>query len=379
MIKIQQLRFDQMEKLENCTTKDIKDNQLKTNTVIEPIFPKTRYQGSKAKILEWIWENIEDIHFNSVLDVFGGTGCVSYMFKQKGKQVIYNDILKFNSIIGKALIENTTETLDENDVQNILNKHIGIEYPTFIQDNFSDIFYLDEENQWLDIVVTNIRNIKNEYKKSIAWFALFQACIIKRPYNLFHRKNLYVRTNEVKRSFGNKKTWDTSFEQHFRSFVKEANDAIFNSGNDCISLNYDALEVPINEYNIDLVYIDSPYISGKGIGTDYIDFYHFLEGMVNYDTWSDMIITKLKHKPLIGRGESSWTKKNEIHNAFDKLFDKYKNSTIVVSYRADGIPTIDEIINIMKNYKDNVECVSSKEYKYALAVKNSKEVLIIGR
>ena len=188
-----------------------------------------------------------------------------------------------------------------------------------------------------------------------------------------------MRTNEVQRNFGNKTTWETSFEQHFRNFVEEANNAIFNNGSNCISLNYDALEFPINEYDIDLIYIDTPYITSKGTGTDYIDFYHFLEGMVNYDRWSEMIINNLNHKPIEGRGTNSWTKKNEIHNAFDKLFDKYKNSTIVVSYRADGIPTIDEIINIMKNYKDNVECVSSKEYKYALSAKESKEVLIIGR
>lgn len=377
MIKIQQLRFDQIEELSN--TKIGKEHINENKICIEQNFPQTRYQGSKSKILDWLWENIEDIHFNTVLDVFGGTGCVSYMFKQKGKNVIYNDLLKFNSIIGKALIENTTETLNKDDILNILTKHSNIEYPTFIQDNFKDIFYLHEENEWLDVVVTNIKNIENEYKQSIAWFALFQACIIKRPYNLFHRKNLYVRTNEVERSFGNKKTWDTSFEQHFRNFVKEANNAVFNNHKKCISINYDALELPEDEYDIDLVYIDSPYISGKGIGTDYVDFYHFLEGIVNYDIWNEMLISRLKHKPIIGRGTSVWAKKNEIYDAFDKLFRKYKDSIIVVSYRADGIPSIDELIEIMKKYKDNVECVSSKEYKYALAVQKSKEVLIIGR
>ena len=42
--------------------------------------------------------------------------------------------------------------------------------------------------------------MKNEKKQALAYFALFQSCIIKRPYNLFHRKNLYVRTKEMKRS-----------------------------------------------------------------------------------------------------------------------------------------------------------------------------------
>ena len=124
--------------------------------------------------------------------------------KQNGKQVIYNDILKFNHAIGKALIENNHTILNDDDIEFILTKR-NIVYPTFIEDNFNGIFYLDEENKWLDMVIKNIKDISNEYKQSIALFALFQSCIIKRPYNLFHRSNLHIRTQDVERSFGNKK------------------------------------------------------------------------------------------------------------------------------------------------------------------------------
>ncbi|MHC9388266.1 DNA adenine methylase [Clostridioides difficile] len=372
MIEIEQLRFSQIEKLETNTTKE-------NNSYEVYKFPQTRYQGSKLKILNWIWESVENIDFNTVLDVFGGTGCVSYMFKQKGKKVIYNDLLKFNHVIGKALIENADEKLSDEEIDNILKINIDIEYPTFIQDNFQGIFYLDEENKWLDMIVTNIRHIENEYKQSIAWFALFQACIIKRPYNLFHRKNLNLRTEEVTRSFGNKTTWDTPFEKHFLNFIEEANNAVFSNKVECKSLNYDALKLPIDKYDVDLVYIDSPYISKKGLGTDYIDFYHFLEGMLNYDEWNTMIVNKLKHKPIVGRNSSVWINKKEIYLAFEQLFNKYKKSTIIVSYREDGIPSIDELVSIMKNYKKDVKCVSSKEYKYALSAESSKEVIIIGR
>jgi len=56
--------------------------------------PTTRYQGSKGKLVDWIWENIKDLDFSTVLDAFGGTGVVGYYLKQKGKQVFYNDYLK---------------------------------------------------------------------------------------------------------------------------------------------------------------------------------------------------------------------------------------------------------------------------------------------
>ena len=70
------------------------------------VFPPTRYQGSKHKIIDWIEYCTKNLEFETVLDAFGGTGSVSYLFKKQGKQISYNDYLHFNTIIGQALIEN---------------------------------------------------------------------------------------------------------------------------------------------------------------------------------------------------------------------------------------------------------------------------------
>src|SRR3989338_3527123 len=337
------------------------------------ILPSTRYQGSKFKILNWIDYYTKDLNFNSVLDAFGGTGCVAYMYKKKGKQVFYNDSLKFNYYIGLAIIENPGITLDNKDVGFILEKQTKIKYPSFIYDTFHDIYFTDEENKWLDIVITNIRKITNKYKQALAYYALFQSCIIKRPYNLFHRKNLYIRTAEVERSFGNKKTWDTSFEDHFLRFVEEANNAVFDNQKKNRVFHADIFDLDI--LKTDLVYIDTPYISTKGVGVNYFDFYHFLEGIVFYDEWSNLIDKTSKHK-RIKNGKNEWCNKGEIHNAFEKLFAKFKDSILVVSYRDDGTPTITELVKMLGKYKKSIE-VKKLDYKYVLSNGNSKEVLII--
>ena len=176
------------------------------------VFPSTRYQGSKNKVLDWIDFYTKDLQFETVLDAFGGTGSVGYLFKKQGKQVFSNDYLKFNSLVGTALIENNNTFLEQDDLDFILNKQAAVDYQSVIYDTFHDIYFTDEENEWLDQIIVNIQNLENRYKQALAYFALFQACIIKRPYNLFHRKNLYIRTAEVERTFGNKKTWETSFE-----------------------------------------------------------------------------------------------------------------------------------------------------------------------
>ena len=225
------------------------------------------------------------------------------------------------------------------------------------------------------MVATNISLLNDPYKKALAYFALFQSCIIKRPYNLFHRKNLYIRFSDVERNFGNKTTWDTPFEVHFRQFVHEANQAVFSNGRQNKALNLDVFDI---EGNFDLVYIDTPYISQKGVGVDYLGFYHFLEGLVNYSKWSEMIDYGTKHRTL-KRTDSVWTDKNRISVAFDKLFNKFKDSILVVSYRSDGIPSINELAALLKKYKPEVEELKRKDYKYVLSTNQSEEVLLIGK
>lgn len=336
-------------------------------------FPTTRYQGSKQKFVDWIWECVKDIPFHSALDAFGGTGSVSFRLKEEGKKVTYNDILPFNHIIGKALIENRNTYLDDFEVDVLLKKDEGITYPDFIERTFKDIYFTDEENRWLDIVSTNIRRMDDCYKQSIAYFALFQSCIIKRPYNLFHRKNLYVRLQEVERSFGNKKTWDTPFEVHFRKFVEEANNSIFDNGEICRSINQNVFDV---ETNYDFVYIDTPYLNEKGIGVDYADFYHFLNGLVDYDNWDDRIDYKSKHFRLF-RQPNVWNDSETIHQAFEKLFAQFRHSTMAISYRSNGIPTIDELVGILGRLGKKVRIHQSNNMKYVLSTKESHEVLIV--
>jgi len=338
-------------------------------------FPNTRYQGSKKKIINWIWSCIKDLEFETVLDAFGGTGVVSYKFKQEGKQVTYNDLLKFNYFFGKGLIENSNIKIDIDEIDWLLERHNNFRYPSFVYDNFKDIYFTDDENSWIDVIITNINNLKDPYKLSLAFFALSQTCIVKRPFNLFHRKNLYIRFAEIERSFGNKTSWDKPPEIWFRKFIEEANQAVFDNGKKNIAANFNALVIP---GKFDLVYIDTPYINKKGTGTNYLDFYHFLEGLTMYDQWGKHIDYNSKHNRL-KRGADNWYNKNKILEEFNKLFSKYQDSILVISYRSDGIPSVSDLHNLMSKYKDHVSLMQYGDYKYVLSKNNkSKEILLIG-
>lgn len=85
-----------------------------------------------------------------------------------------------------------------------------------------------------------------------------------------------------------------------------------------------------------------------------------------------------KHKRLKGNG-SVWIDKKQIYTAFDKLFEKFKDSILVVSYRADGIPSLEELKDLLKKYKPDVEELKRKNYKYVLSNNHTEEVLLIGK
>src|SRR5574340_1062914 len=130
-------------------------NALFPNLTAE--FPSTRYQGSKAKLTRWIGEQVARLDYDACLDAFGGTGAVAYHLKEMGKQVTYNDLLRFNYHIGQALIENDRINLSQEEIDWLLHKHPEIAYPRLVQDNFSDIYFTDPENAWIDQTITNIR------------------------------------------------------------------------------------------------------------------------------------------------------------------------------------------------------------------------------
>ena len=50
--------------------------------------PKTRYYGSKRKLLTWLYDTVKGFEFDTVLDVFGGTASVSRLFQEMRKDCL---------------------------------------------------------------------------------------------------------------------------------------------------------------------------------------------------------------------------------------------------------------------------------------------------
>jgi adenine-specific DNA-methyltransferase len=338
--------------------------------------PSTRYYGSKRKLLSWINDclQISQIEYDCVLDLFGGSASFSYFMKTKQKKVIYNDFYRFNQYIGRALIENKRTVLETTDIDFLLTKHNTIDYRYPITEYYDGFYYPQEENIQIDIALNNITHLDDEMLKACMYYILFQSCLMKRPFNLFHRKNLDIRTRDVNRSFGNKTSWETPFSELFYRFGKELNQCVFDNGKDNSSHNYSALECPLTA---DLVYLDPPYISKKS-HTTYQSRYHFLEALAYFPDIQNHIDWNKKNREFKYTECNDFESRTHIFMNLKILIDIYKSSFIMLSYRTGGIPTIDEIKEYLISTGRKYNCFN-RHHSYALHKNNGylEEILFI--
>lgn len=339
--------------------------------------PVTRYYGSKRKLVERIWEELENRHleFNSFLDVFGGTGIMSYNMAARGKDVVYNDIFSFNCKIAEAMLTSPRGTLSNETAIQLLEQVEGRDYRHYIEDIFRGIYYTDEENIQIDTAVQNIMHLPPQQQAS-AYYVLFQSCLIKRPFNLFHRRNLNLRVNHIESNFGNYVTWEKSFETLFGQFAEELNRFQFHQHPNVEIVNYSALECP----NVaDLVYIDTPYFNMESSKLSYHARYHFLEGLVYYNDIPTHINYDKTNKEIQIHKSNEFESRTNYLRELNELLGHYPDSIIVMSYTSEGYPSIEELETLLHRHKRHVEVIYFGKYNFALNKNNQnrQEVLFI--
>lgn len=312
-------------------------------------FPSTRYMGSKNKLLEQIWNVASRFEFDSVLDLFSGSGVVGYMFKAHGKRVVSNDYMAMASTIATALIENNHIRLSVADAAALCKSEGRVD--NFVRRTFKDLYYTDDENRFIDVVRSNIQKLRNPHKKALAMTALIRACLKKRPRGIF--------TYVGKRYDDGRKDLQKSFRQQFLEAVEMLNDAVFDNGKSNKAFNENAMDLSFDKP--DLVYIDPPYYSPHS-DNEYVRRYHFVEGLAR--DWEGVEIQEHTLTKKFKNYPTPFASKDGAKAAFDALFSHFRKSILVVSYSSNSLPTMEEMIAILKKYKKHVEVVQV-DYKYS--------------
>ena len=312
-------------------------------------YPPTRFMGSKSKLLSEIWSVVSQFNVNTVVDLFSGSGVVGYMLKAQGKAVISNDYMAMSATFTKAMVENNNVTLPLEEAKNLLIAHKESDH--FVADTFKGLYYSDEENDLIDTLRTNIAAMKDQYKQAIAMTALIRACIKKRPRGIF--------TYTGHRYDDGRQDLKKSLSQQFLEAVEAVNKAVFDNGKINLSKHGDAMDLKVE--NADLVYIDPPYYSPLS-DNEYVRRYHFVEGLAR--DWKGVEIQEHTQTKKFKSYPTPFSTRKGAADAFDKLFKKFANSILVVSYSSNSQPTQDEMVAIMAKYKEHVEVIPI-DYKYS--------------
>lgn len=320
-------------------------------------FPSSRYMGSKHAILPFLHDVLSMLDFTTALDAFSGSAAVSYLLKAMGKSVTSNDFLTFCYHTAQACVANSTEHLSPAEVEQLLTPHPSAD--DFISRTFAGLYFSDEENRLLDNISAHTREMQSQYKQSIAYAALVRACLRRRPRGLF----TYTGT----RYHDGRRDLQLSLEQHFREGVERFNWAVFDNGLKHHALNCDIFELNPHQ-RFDLVYLDPPYVSPHS-DNDYTRRYHFVEGVTRY--WQGLDILENTSTKKFRRIPSRFDSKQTIHGAFSDLFARFRESVIVVSYSSNGIPTREELTELLELYKPHVE-VYAWNHRYSFGTHKHK-------
>lgn len=334
-------------------------------------YPELRYMGSKKRLLPWIHEVLNTLDFESALDPFSGTGCVSYLMKTMGRRVVASDFLNFNSLIARATIENNSVRLDGRAIKRLLDPTPSAH--RFIEKTFDGVFFTPDDLRFLDRISGNIRHLENPYEQALAYAAVFRSCLKRQP------RGVFTVSGDLSRYDDGRRDLRLSLEEHLLEQIEVFNAAVYDNGRRNHALRSDVFDLP--RKSVDLVYLDPPYVP-RSDDNCYIKRYHFLEGLSCY--WQGLPISEGTKVKKIAKRYTPFSYRRTAIEAFDRMFARFAKSTIVLSYSSNGFPDLQQLTELMERHKSTVT-VFEKPHRYHFGTHGNverasvTEYLIVGR
>ena len=324
----------------------------------------TNYIGSKQKLVDWIWKHTPE-GTGTVLDAFSGSAVVAYMYKTKGLQVIANDRLRYCHHAAKAIIENNSVRLSEDEIEALLadNAKAG----SFVQDNFKGIFFAKGVHALIDTIRANCDKLSG-FKKDIALFGLGKTCMSgKGGFGHFSSSTDYGRRQDT----------PDEFKDRLRKNLQRINALVFDNDKENKAYRQDINDL-LPKAKADLAYFDPPYATEFST-TNYERAYHFVEGLMTY--WEGLEIkadTKVKYYET---DHKTVTKAN-ASEFFQTFLGNAKHIPHwLISYRDHAYPNEQEMKRIIGSFGKQSR-MKSKDHHYAITSKhgeasNAKERLFV--
>jgi adenine-specific DNA methylase len=341
------------------------------------------YVGNKRKIVVDIAHALHEaeVEFDSVLDVFSGSGVVGLFFKILGKEVHSNDLLTSSFYNALAFVENEENlSLTEKELLFLCtndSSHKG----DFVQKNYEDRFTWDE-GLFLDKYRCNIDLMIEEQNRLLAIDPGFDLNSAQRWLETKKAHAFVTMQNYVmKHCFlgGRLNSGQILAKLDHRLDHKRNNGAemgfkleplpVF-PGRRCLADNLDCLLFLKNAPAVDLAYLDPPYGTDQ---SDYASMFAFCEEYI-YSAPLDTL-------PHLNTSKK-FTNRKTFEPHFREVLDlaSKKAKTLAISFNDSSWATVNEIENILKEYKKDTTVVNiDHNYKYRKDRSDQTEYLIVGR
>jgi adenine-specific DNA-methyltransferase len=297
-----------------------------------------RYMGSKYKVVPTLLDIFAGLEFDTALDAFSGSGVVGYALKAMGKQVAANDFLAFSATIADATIANSAEALEPADLKQITSP--SADGRDFIQRTFDGLYFPRTDLQFLDSAWSHIATMSGA-KKSLALASLCLAAARKQPRGVFTITDL--RYDDGRRHL------HTPLSDLFLEAAAEYNACVFDNDRHNSVTCLDVFSVEPD--GLDLVYLDPPYAPPRDDNC-YIKRYHFLEGLSVY--WAGQRIMEHTKTKKLEKRYTPFSYKSKVRDALSQTFRHFRNSTIVLSYSSNSVPSSEEVIELLSREKGSV-------------------------
>lgn len=275
-----------------------------------------RYLGSKAKLLDFIHE-IVDEHCGEVktfADIFGGTGNVAWSFNNNKTKIIVNDLLKSNYYSYLAFFGNSN--IDENKLKSIINLYNAkqIDEENYFSKNFDNTYFNDRNCKKIgyirdDIEYRYVSSELNEREKAYLITSLIYA--MDHIANTVGHYDAYRMNGDLNKQL-ELKPLDVGTVSN-------------NKLNEIYSLDANVL---VKKIKADVVYIDPPYNSRQ-----YCDAYHLLE---NVAKWEKPEVFGVAKKMKRGKEIKSDYCTQKAPQVFDDLISNIDAKYIIVSFNNMG-------------------------------------------
>jgi adenine-specific DNA-methyltransferase len=311
-------------------------------------YPRIRFMGSKYRLAPRLAELFRTLPPGPAIDAFSGSGVVAYTLKATGRSVLANDHLVFASTIAEAVVANDSTQLGVEEVERICSGNRDDR--GFISRTFEGLYFPPEDHAFLDAAWSHVETMHGP-KRALAISALCLAAAWKQPRGVF--------TITTPRYDDGRRQLRMPIEELFKEAVRAFNEAVFETEAACLSSCQEVFSVDPSGYA--LAYLDPPYAPPRD-DTCYIKRYHFLEGLATY--WEGQEILWSTKTRKIAKRRTPFAYKRTVRDALDRLFDQFRDLSLVVSYGSNAALDVAELEELIKRHKNRVQRVEI-DHRYA--------------